>query len=214
VRNLSEEKIAIHCPTKELWRAVESKAFKHGHIWADNKPNERFDGWNVYKNNACILPNQIMSQCELGFLTRRDYTIIPASEYLKEEVFKVGDRVECVKADRVECVKADSVIDVGDKGEITIEEGKVPCVKWDKGGSRWMVDTQLKLINKPKTEDNMNISDNIAEVFENTKEAKKVAARFAGQYGNTDRDLLALRRDKKDLLAIIKKEEDEAKKDK
>jgi hypothetical protein len=59
-------------------------------------------------------------------------------------------------------------------------------------------------------ESDMNISDNILIVFEKSEDAKKVANRFGKQYGDTDRDLLALKRDKKDLLAIIKDEEEAA----
>ena len=56
----------------------------------------------------------------------------------------------------------------------------------------------------------MEISKNILEVFENSKDAAKVAERFRGQYWDSDRDLLALERDKEDLLAIIAKEEAQA----
>ena len=67
-------------------------------------------------------------------------------------------------------------------------------------------------INIPKGEDKMNISDNVFEVF-NKEDMKKVQERFGAQYGDTDRDLLALKRDKTDLLKIIKKEEEAADKD-
>ena len=50
------------------------------------------------------------------------------------------------------------------------------------------------------------------KVFEKA-DMKKVQTRFGAQYGDTDRDLLALRRDKTDLLKIIKEEREEAEKD-
>lgn len=63
-------------------------------------------------------------------------------------------------------------------------------------------------------ENKMNISDNILTVFEDSATmAGKIANRFGSEYGDTTRDLLALRRDRKDLLAILNAEEDEAKKD-
>lgn len=61
-------------------------------------------------------------------------------------------------------------------------------------------------------ESNMNISDNILTVFEDSATtAGKIAKRFGSEYGDTTRDLLALKRDKKDLLAIIKAEEEKEK---
>ena len=63
-------------------------------------------------------------------------------------------------------------------------------------------------------ENKMNISDNILEVFEDSATmAGKIANRFGSEYGDTTRDLFALKRDKKDLLAILKAEEAETKKD-
>jgi hypothetical protein len=66
--------------------------------------------------------------------------------------------------------------------------------------------------NNIKGEDKMEISNNIFEVF-NKEDMKKVQTRFGTQYGDTDRDFLALRHDKDSLLKIIKEEEAAAKKE-
>jgi hypothetical protein len=85
-------------------------------------------------------------------------------------------------------------------------------VRTPDGQKWWYEESKIKLTKTQTTkENNMNISDNILTVFEKSEDAKKVANRFGDQYGNTDRDLLALKRDKKDLLAIIKDEEEEEK---
>jgi hypothetical protein len=71
-----------------------------------------------------------------------------------------------------------------------------------------------KDVREKTKENNMNISDNILTVFEDSATtAGKIAKRFGGEYGDSTRDLLALKRDKEDLLKIIKDEE-EAEKDK
>lgn len=213
------EKIAVHTFTREEFLNVIEKIPIGSWDSADRDDREVYD---VYESNTCIdLSDGGYDHME-GF---DGYTIISAEEYLREVEFKVGDRVEIVKE------HGDAQI--GAKGIVistnhTMYEQKHIGVKFDerintssdvakeKGYGYYVYPECLKLIKSNKTKkenNNMDISDNILEVFENSKDAKKVAVRFKGQYGDTDRDLLALRRDAKDLLAIIKKEEDEANKD-
>jgi hypothetical protein len=67
----------------------------------------------------------------------------------------------------------------------------------------------IKPTTKTTKENNMDINRNVLEIFkEDAVLAGKIANRFGDQYGTTDRDTIALERDKEDLLAIIKAEED------
>ncbi len=130
--------------------------------------------------------------------------------------FKVGDRVKVTKDyDAAETGMIGTIVSIPKFGHPGIEfdefmEGHDCSGASKSSHGQWVPVSHLETTKEE--ESNMNISDNIAEVFESsTKTAKKVAARFGDQYGNTDRDLLALKRDKPELLAIIAEEEKEAK---
>ena len=123
--------------------------------------------------------------------------------------FKVGDKVEITEIQN----GSNRIGEIGTLIKIDIDDDEVPyLVKFEVGSDWWHREGRIKKVSSTKTqttkENNMNISDNILTVFEKSEDAKKVANRFGDQYGNTDRDLLALKRDKKDLLAIIKDEEE------
>ena len=145
-------------------------------------------------------------------------------EYLNEggkdvSEFKKGDKVECVNTNSYGKYDAQNLEKDG------IQVGNLYIVNailstnyiGFKGSTYCHHPSNFKLATtKTQTtkENNMNISDNILTVFEDSATtAGKVAKRFGSEYGDTTRDLLALKRDKKDLLAIIKDEE-EAEKDK
>jgi hypothetical protein len=200
--------IAVHCKTEEEWHKVRQKYGRH----------HSDTGWRQYAEQTCV--------CHAGFHCKqhyeeKGYTIISSEEYLKEgenEVseFKVGDRVEC--------------IDIGNSSaQARLEVGKLYTIRsfCKHSDNFYLKETgynypprKFKLAtNKPtiKTtkEETMNINDNVLEVFkEDAVLAGKVAKRFGSQYGTTDRDTIALKRDKKELLAIIKADEEEAAKDK
>lgn len=140
-----------------------------------------------------------------------------------EEVFKVGDKVECVDIDNNASYKKykgkEGVIErITDKQYEKIGKHLLH-VKWYDSSlpTQGMYGKRFKLAtNKPTQvningfmEETMDYSDNFAEVFDGSaKLAKKMAARFGKQYGGNDRDLIALERDKGKLIAILEREED------
>ena len=195
------EKIAVICPTIEIWDMVRKKL-------GSNRDRNR---WDKKKQNTCLEISPCRDEySSKSYFMSLEYTIISAAEYLSEGgkdamEFKVGDRVECIEKENYSQLEIGGIytisyIDEDDVGIDGAEEDEWP-IAW------------FKLSTQTTKENNMNISDNILEVFENSKDAKKVAARFGSEYGDTTRDLLALKRDKDDLLAIIEAEE-KAEKDK
>lgn len=87
---MNKETIAVHCKTEEEFKAVNEKAH-------NGKPTMC---WSVAKTyeDICIYLAHSNSVDKKIHCERDGYTIIPASEYLREEEFKVGDRVVCIKA--------------------------------------------------------------------------------------------------------------------
>jgi hypothetical protein len=248
------EKIAVQCETEEDRAKVMSKAYSDGYSWQNGAKKEAaevlrkespFLGLPWRKDETCLV------NMNKDLALKDGYIIIPAAEYLKEEEFKVGDRVECINGTWLTLGSIYTINGVGcdTKFPYIINNYSIPshhiklapkevatdedyfekhqdeiCGSCEEAhgcnGSypdslcegRWceeMVD-EHKDANLNEMEETMNINNNVLEVFENSKDAKKVANRFGDQYGTNDRDTLALRRDKKDLLAIIKAEEDEA----
>ena len=202
MRNLSEKRIVVHCPTQELWDKVCPGA---------DLPSKT---WGSYETKSCIRPST-KTYADIACYSDGNHIIISVGEYLKEggnEVskFKVGDRVTR---------KSD-----GGLYRITFKSGLYNSIEdfnsSDEEGGVHDGDLEpLKLstsnpTTKTTKEKTMNINDNVLEVFENSKDAKKIAIRFGAQYGITDRDTLALKRDKKELLAIIAAEEKEAEENK
>jgi hypothetical protein len=124
---------------------------------------------------------------------------------------RIGDKIEITGVQS----GADLVGAVFEVEDLSGPNG-CPRIRRSNGDIWFIEEWNYKLLNKQnniKGEDKMEISNNIFEVFDKT-DMKKVQERFGDQYSpNSDRDLLALKRDKKDLLAIIKKEEEEAEKD-
>jgi hypothetical protein len=160
------EKIVVHCETREEWNKVVIKLGLNLDMWSD--------WWFSYGDSACI---NIQEKLKAGkkYYENDGYTIIPASEYLKEggnEVeFKVGDRVENISSKHLGTIRA-------------IEENPENCgigVEWEafEGGhdlagllnnynGLWMYPKQIKLINKQIKEEVMkenNTDKNVTEVF-------------------------------------------------
>jgi hypothetical protein len=84
------EKIAVHCKTEEEWTKsmIKAGADKRGWTWygAKNKSEHYY-----------VIPSE--KDWKRGHSLEGDEAIISAEDYLKEgenEVFKVGDRVECI----------------------------------------------------------------------------------------------------------------------
>ena len=195
------EKIAVHCETKEEWIKVQGKAF--GRIRT-----------SIFAGADCI--NPASTWASKRHYQGEGYTIISAQEYLKEDEFKVGGKVIFLHADGFEsnCGNYTGGLKLGDT--YMISKARDGGVKVE--GDTWWHDkrhfTVTPNFDQTKTikEEAMNINDNVLEVFkEDAVMAGKISKRFGSQYGTIDRDTLALKRDKKDLLAIIKKEEAEEK---
>jgi hypothetical protein len=213
---MGEEKIAIHCKTEEEFESVKKK--------------NGFSPGKKYRNAGGEDPCWTMSGefCYREFYEERGYTIIPASDYLKDEEFKVGDRVECIKP-------YTDTIQVGETGVVVEVRKHNIAIKWDKlgienrhtcgnlcedGYGYYVLKENVKKANQPKTTkkgaSKMSEGKTVAigsiflEVFTNGKEAKKMSDRFGDQYGsNPDRDLIALQNDRSALVAIVKAEEAE-----
>lgn len=94
---LIPEKIAVHCPTEELWDEVQEKALSEGLRWCYNpsKPKDYLDKAYYLSISGTYLLRGDMEDY------RKDYKIITAEEYLKEGKmeFKVGDKVRIVGND-------------------------------------------------------------------------------------------------------------------
>lgn len=87
-----EEKIAIRCPTEELWEKVVAKAENLGWSFSDSYLST---GWNVYGSDVCVdLYSQRNSKKLMyspkNFFEREGYTIIPAEEWLLEQEVVIG----------------------------------------------------------------------------------------------------------------------------
>lgn len=83
------EKIAVHCPTSYDWDRVQEKVQRKYPDW---RPKE----WNQCKENTCIAPSVDWGDRSPGFgrmahWKNEGYTIISASEYLKDgKMKKIG----------------------------------------------------------------------------------------------------------------------------
>ncbi|MCK5237183.1 MAG: hypothetical protein KAR06_09375 [Deltaproteobacteria bacterium] len=201
---MSKENIAVHCETEEEWKAVRAILGTKYCKWDEAKrldPCQYADGsgWGRKSN---VPPN---------------YNIIPASEYLKEkeEEFKVGDRVKCIGEKYIDSVMYNvcTILEIhNENGSMKLKEGVEEY---------WYPKKDFKLVestNQPKTtkkEESImaEIRENFITAFpKDTKLAAKMAARFGNQYDNSDRDLLALERDKDELVKILDAEEKAAEK--
>lgn len=201
---MREENIAVHCKTEEEWEEMRAYLSRSGHTRREVP---------YLASNPCYNLKGIRQPVKI--FEEEGYTIIPASEYLKEEEFKVGDRVQCISS----------------KGEKVVS-GRTYIVKHypSKDGPKYVniegpyaesfnLSRFRKLTNQPKTtkkeESTMaQIQDNFIEVFsKDTKLAARMSERFGAQYSNDDRDLLALRRDKDELVKILDAEEKKAAKE-
>jgi hypothetical protein len=155
------EKIAVHCPTEEIFKKVLAKR---------NLKWEEYYSNNKTETCVCLNMDGMQSRAHL----RDDgYTIIPASEYLKEggnEVeFKVGDRVECVnngninggfKAEYLKEGHVYTIIDLyGDKLKLDSIDGYVPYAK------RFKLATKSIKQNKEEVMKDNNINSKVLEVF-------------------------------------------------
>jgi hypothetical protein len=213
------EKIAVQTFTKkEFLKVIEKIPVGN---W-DNNCSDDINVYDVYKSDTCI---DLIDGGYDHIEEFKGYTIITAEEYLKEggeAEFKVGDRVECIAdGDGAKIGMLGTVKEASDQSCLAIEfDGYIDtghtCYNYCKDSmGRWVKNTYLRKITKQtKTEKenkDMEIGKHFMVIFKEDAElAVKMTKRFGYQYSGDDRDLIALKRDKKDLLAIVKAEEDEA----
>jgi hypothetical protein len=213
------EKIAVHCPTEELWNKVRKVIDPY---------QKRGYSWSVWTTDSCFKIHA-QKNANKGICRNEGYTIISAEEYLKEvkdEVmeqreFKVGDRVEILQGYNIPDLAWIKAMDehVGTIAIINSIAGNgfigfkyLPCA-YDKS---W-----LKLLtNKPTTtkEETMSISINetVAKVFpKSIEDAKLVTKYFGSEYAEGNfRGFIFLRDNAVEVLREAKdrQKEDDAKK--
>lgn len=173
------EKIAVHCPTKDLWDKVREKV------------GTRFSpDWRTahrQHKDVCLYHDGLWDRKE--FCLEKGCTIISAEEYLKEggeEVeFKVGDRVECVEKGDSKFLVLGKLYTIsemsGSKFQFVEGYGDFPTHGWKLS---W-----FKLANKQtkttkKEESNMqstSINEVVMEVFEKKEDMMVVNEYLGGQ---------------------------------
>lgn len=94
---LTNNKVAISCPTVEDWKAVVGELLKET-TWMDGDIKISESTWEVYKDKSCVnlYYNGKISYEYTNYYQSKSYTIITAKEFLddrKTDKFKVGDRV-------------------------------------------------------------------------------------------------------------------------
>lgn len=75
----------IQCKTRNLWDAVQDKAFSKGYSWSGDQGKKRYDQWSSYKNEACIRLGQeskTISMADVSFYINEGWTVTQAEEYL------------------------------------------------------------------------------------------------------------------------------------
>lgn len=98
IKSLTNKRIAVHCPTKELSEKFLSECEAAGF---SDEYDKTF--WYIYKENTCYVLHGgkcgFISYCDINFYESEGYDII---EYNKEESamskFKVGDKVIAKKS--------------------------------------------------------------------------------------------------------------------
>lgn len=150
------EKIAVHCPTKDLYNAVMKKL--------------NIYGWELYYivhgNETCVCLDCVGSQTR-KYLKKQGYTIIPASEYLEKGggkvEFKVGDRARLIESNNWS-KKAGLIL--GDIYTISFVGDEWVEVEEDPSNYS-LYEYQFKLIKENNMKEN-NINKNVLEVFGKT----------------------------------------------
>lgn len=130
--------------------------------------------------------------------------------------FAIGDRIRVVS---VPGEPEGAIVGIDNYIHVLRDDGRTGSGMLIPGyGSAWVVvklDCELIENQTAKSEEEkvMDISNNILAVWqEDAVLAGKISVRFGSQYDNSERSLLALKRNKEALVKILKDEELEAKK--
>jgi hypothetical protein len=222
---MSEEKIAVHCETEEEWEAVQEKAFKEGFLW----PSGRHKSTAYPESNHIIFRKDTafrkgameISHSDREWARGKGYTIIPASEYLEEAV---EFSIEVYTTSELDIIRShySDLPSIGSGGyvyptNVQVKNGTVTkdfgVLKKHYSFDEWQASTNQPKTTKKEESTMADIKESFITAFpKDTKLAAKMSARFGEQYDNTDRDILALERDKDDLVKILDAEEKAAEK--
>jgi hypothetical protein len=181
-----EDKIAVHCKTKEEWDAVVEKTDKKWHPDVKIIPS---------KPGNCLAVGDIYLYWDSKeSYQHENYKIISAQEYLNEGGKDVSEEIDQEKL-------CEFCRDHYDMSESWHCEG----MKCEDATERYLEDNpHIKL-----KENNMN--KNISDVFDKTKEALLVEKHLGAQIGNNFIDGLILLDKKAEVLAEAKRLEKEEK---
>lgn len=209
------KKIAVHCPTRELWNKVQIKAFSSGKEWS-SCGKKTLDFWHDDAEETCInMYSGCLERHNRGYYSGKGYTIISAADYLKEgevEEFKVGDRVECIEDGNKSTIKNGMIYTVLD----TYESCGDSFIRVTPSGEGVYME-RFKLAGsttKPKLkENNMNINSSIRTVFVEEDKAdfdlvEKMQKVFGGEIAENFTGAMILRDNKDKYTDEIKRLDD------
>ena len=217
------KKIAVHCPTRELWNKVQIKAFSSGKEWS-SCGKKMLDFWFDDAEETCInMYTGCLERHNRGYYRGEGYTIISAAGYLKEgevEEFKVGDKVECVdESDGTIVQKGDvyTITGILDNGKIEISgfkhsSNETMDYRW--GAERFkLANSATKTKTKTIKENNMKINSSVRTVFAEEDKApfdlvEKMQNVFGGEIKEDFTGAMILRNNKEEYLAEIKRLDD------
>jgi hypothetical protein len=182
---MREEKIAVHCKTREDWGNVQREMLRQGYCWGSRDKKVMYPSQEL---PYCIaVPKGDtggMQKSPRAYWEEEGYKIIPASEYLVTEEFKVGDRVEIAGHSNIdtsgEYLGKTGTIRTVDKSDcehpyqVSIDESV---------GIIWFSKVKV-LTNQPKTtkKEESKRNEIIKDVFE--EESSKVAQVINDEYGD------------------------------
>ena len=80
------EIIVVHCPTQEIWNAVQKRTVENGTIWCHGKREN--DEWAQNNEESCIIIGSSMSYCSKKWAKDNGYAITSAEDYLNGYKYK------------------------------------------------------------------------------------------------------------------------------
>lgn len=201
MRNLRDNTV-VHCPTRELFDKVKQKA--------GNKGNFKWEGRYGEENCYRLYDGD---NSPLDYCQDYGYTIISASDYLKADIFNVGDRVECVKNY--------NHIRVGHQGRFVKSGITSLGVRWDNPSTGnhdmegmveqrygyYVPESNLKLAtnNQTKTTKEETMNKNIVAAFPKTDDAVLVEDQLGDEIKSGFINGLVIKQYSKEILAEAKR---------
>ena len=207
------KKIAVHCPTRELWNKVQIKAFSSGKEWS-SYGKKTLDFWHDDAEETCInMYSGCLERHNRGYYSGKGYTIISAADYLKEgevEEFKVGDRVRYTGNGMVGHFQKNEIYTVSRSWSKYLRVSELEARNADHSEYK---SNFIKLTNKSKENKDMNINSSIRTVFVEEDKAdfdlvEKMQKIFGGEIKEDFTGAMILRNNKEEYLAEIKRLDD------